>query len=164
MEPHFDARDLRNAFGRFATGVTVVTTVLPNGQPIGLTANSFSSVSMSPPLVSWNYRREALGFAAFVGASHFAVHVLGQHQLHLSPQFASSVPDRFQGLELETGLGGVPLIKDCAAVFECRQWSTVEAGDHVILLGEVLRYMHNDAPPLVFHAGRYMQWPQAQRA
>jgi flavin reductase (DIM6/NTAB) family NADH-FMN oxidoreductase RutF len=164
MELRFDARDLRKAFGRFATGITVVTTKLPDGQRIGLTANSFTSVSMSPPLVSWNYRREALGFAAFVQAQHFAIHVLGQHQLHLSPQFASSAPDRFRGVELETGMGDVPLIKNCAATFECRQWSTVEAGDHVILLGEVLRYTHSDAPPLVFHAGAYMQLPQVRCA
>ncbi|VFR32550.1 Nitrilotriacetate monooxygenase component B [plant metagenome] len=164
MEPGFDARDLRKAFGRFATGVTVVTTLLPDGQRIGVTANSFTSVSISPPLISWNYRREALGLAAFLQAPHFAVHVLGQHQLHLSPQFASPVADRFVGVELETGFGGVPLIKDCAATFECCQWSTVDAGDHVILLGQVLRYMHSDAPPLVFHAGGYLQWPQAQCA
>lgn len=164
METIFDTRDLRKAFGRFATGVTVVTAALPDGQRIGITANSFTSVSMTPPLVSWNYRREALGLAAFMQASHFAVHVLGQHQMHLSPQFASPVADRFAGVAVSEGLGGVPLIDGCAATFECRAWSTVDAGDHVIILGEVLRYTHTDAAPLVFHGGSYLQWPQALRA
>lgn len=159
-----DLRNLRKAFGRFATGVTVVTSRLSDGQPIGVTANSFTSVSMAPPLVSWNYRRDALGFGAFLKAPHFAIHVLGQHQAHLSPQFAASVPDRFEDVEVEAGIGGIPLIKDCGATFECRQWSTVDAGDHVIIIGEVLRYTHNDLPPLVFHAGTYVRLPQGARA
>jgi len=162
MEQIFDPRLLRQAFGRYATGVTVVTARLSDGKQIGVTANSFTSVSMSPPLISWNYRRDAFGYEAFLGARHFAVHVLGHHQRHLSPQFASAVADRFKDVELDEGLGGVPLIRDCGATFECRQWSTVEAGDHVIILGEVLRFTHNDTAPLVFHAGSYLQLPAAQ--
>ncbi|MBN9408597.1 MAG: flavin reductase family protein [Burkholderiales bacterium] len=161
LDTEFDARDLRKAFGRFATGVTVVTAALPDGRRVGITANSFTSVSMSPPLVSWNYRRDAFGLALLMQASHFAVHVLAEDQMHLSPQFASPVPDRFAGVSVSEGLGGVPLIDGCGATFECRLWSTFEAGDHVIIVGEVLRYTHSDAPPLVFHAGSYLQWPRA---
>lgn len=161
MVPEFDVRSLRKAFGRFATGVTVVTSTLSDGQRIGVTANSFTSVSMEPPLISWNYRRDALGFAAFLQAPHFAVHVLTEHQAHLSPKFAAPVPDRFEDVDVETGIGGVPLIKDCGATFECHLWSTVEAGDHVIIIGEVMRYTHNDLPPLVFHAGSYLQWSRS---
>jgi 3-hydroxy-9,10-secoandrosta-1,3,5(10)-triene-9,17-dione monooxygenase reductase component len=135
-----DVRNLRKAFGRCATGVTVVTSRLSDIQPIGVTANSFTSMSISPALVSWNYRSEALGFGAFLKAPYFAIRVLGQCQAALSPQFAASVPDRFAGVDVEEGIGGVPLIKGCGATFECRQWSAVEAGDHVIIIGEVLRY------------------------
>ncbi len=154
------ARNLRKPFGQCATGVTVVTSRLSNGQPMIVMANSFTSVSISPALVSWNYRSEALGFGAFVKAPYFAIHVLGQCQAALSRQFAASVPDRFAGVDVEEGIGGIPLIKSCGATFECRQWSAVEAGDHVIIIGEVLRYTHNDLPPLVFHAGGYLQWPE----
>lgn len=164
MTPAFDPLHLRRAFGRFATGVTVVTSVGPDGRLIGVTVNSFASVSMTPPLVSWNYRREALAFAALAGAPHFAVHVLGRHQRQLSSQFASNAADRFAGVEVSRGIGNVPVITGCAAVFECRQWSTVEAGDHAIILGEVLRYAHDDAPPLVFHGGDYLTWPEATAA
>lgn len=164
MDTGFDMRDLRKAFGRFATGVTVVTAALPDGQRIGVTANSFTSVSMTPPLISWNYRRDARGLPLFMQASHFAIHVLGQHQMHLSPRFAAAVPDRFEGLPVSEGMGGAPVLGGCSATFECRKWSVVEAGDHVILLGEVLRYTHDDSPPLVFHGGGYLQWPQARQA
>ncbi|MGA0571318.1 flavin reductase family protein [Variovorax sp. VNK109] len=164
MENLFDTRDLRRAFGRFATGVTVVTAALPDGQRIGVTANSFTSVSMSPPLISWNYRRDARGLPLFMEAGHFAIHVLGQHQMHLSPRFASALPDRFDGVPLSEGWGGAPLIDGCSATFECRKWSIVEAGDHVIILGEVLRYSHTDCTPLVFHGGDYLQWPEARQA
>lgn len=162
MSPEFDSKDLRRAFGRFATGVTVVTTVLSDGQLIGITANSFASVSLSPPLISWNYRRQARACEAFMRAEHFAVHVLAQDQQHLSPQFAAPVADRFAGVDIESGIGGVPLIPDCAATFECRLWSTVDAGDHVIILGEVKRFTHNDALPLVFHGGSYAALRRAE--
>ena len=157
-----DRRDYRNALGRFATGVTVVTTCASNGLPIGVTANSFTSVSMAPPLVSWNYRLEAAGLQAFLDAEYFAIHVLSQRQKLLSPQFSSATADRFAGVDVQVGLGNLPIIPNSLAIFECRKWSTLEAGDHVILLGEVLRYSYNEEPPLVFHGGTYTQLPEPQ--
>lgn len=164
METAFDAHDLRKAFGRFATGVTVVTAAGTQGERIGVTANSFTSVSMSPPLISWNYRRDARGLPLFMHSDFFAIHVLGQHQMHLSPRFASAIPDRFEGMAASTNQEGVPIIQGCNATFECRKWSVVEAGDHVIILGEVLRYSHQERTPLVFHGGSYLQWPEPLRA
>ena len=152
--------DLRKAFGSFATGVTVITTCV-GGQPVGFTANSFASVSMEPPLISWNYRKSAFGVAAFLEAEHFAVNVLGVDQQALSRQFASPVGERFAGVSLREGLGGVPVIEGCSATFECRRWSTLDAGDHVIFIGEVLRYAHAALPPLVFHGGNYARLAEA---
>lgn len=152
--------DLRKAFGSFATGVTIVTTCAGK-QPVGFTANSFASVSMEPPLLSWNYRKAAHGVAAFLEAEYFAIHVLGLDQQHLSTQFASPVVERFAGLSLREGLGGIPVIEGCSATFECRRWSTVDAGDHVIFIGEVLRYAHDALPPLVFHGGNYARLADA---
>ena len=152
--------DLRKAFGSFATGVTVVTTCAQN-RPVGFTANSFASVSMAPPLVSWNYRKAAYGVAAFLEAEHFAIHVLGLDQQHISKRFASPVAERFAGIPLREGLGGLPVIQGCSATFECRRWSTLDAGDHVIFIGEVLRYTHEALPPLVFHGGNYVRLADA---
>jgi 3-hydroxy-9,10-secoandrosta-1,3,5(10)-triene-9,17-dione monooxygenase reductase component len=146
--------DLRKAFGRFATGVTVVTTCV-QGEPLGFTANSFASVSMAPPLVSWNYRKAAFGLSHFLAAEYFAVNVLGLDQQHLSTQFATGSGPRFAGVSVRAGLGQVPVIEGCSATFECRLRDTLEAGDHVIFVGEVLRYEHDERPPLVFHAGGY---------
>lgn len=164
MTHSFDPRDLRKAFGRFATGVTVITAALPGGRRFGVTANSFTSVSLSPPLVSWNYRLAALGLPAFLQARHFAIHVLAEGQMFLAQRFASGMVDRFEGVPIKTGLGDVPLIEGCNAVFQCSRWSTVEAGDHMIILGEVLRYDHRDAPPLLFHSGGYVQCSRAEVA
>ncbi len=154
--PSFDPRDLRKAFGQFATGVTVVTTALADGRRFGVTVNSFASVSLTPALVSWNYRRDAPGLPLLMASDYFAVHVLGQAQEAVSRQFSAPLADRFAGVATQPGLGGVPLIEDCAATFECRQWSTVDAGDHVIFLGQVMRYQHRAAQPLVFHGGSYV--------
>lgn len=148
---------LRRAFGHFATGVTVVTTRHTDGSPVGVTASSFNTVSLSPPLVLWSVARNAYSYPAFAAAGHFAVHVLGAAQRPLSDRFARAASDKFAGLALAAGHGGVPLLPDVPVLFECAVEHRYEGGDHLILVGRVLRVRESDgsAPPLVFHRGRY---------
>lgn len=150
-----DAGELRSALGRFATGVTVVTTRTQEGRLEGLTANSFSSVSLDPPLVLWSLNRGARSLPGFLGARWFAVTVLGSHQSALSGRFAGDAADRFAGVAHAPGLGGCPVLEDGLAHFECSVHDTVEAGDHVIFLGHVRRMRHRDGEPLLFSGGRY---------
>lgn len=151
----FDRRDLRKALGQFATGVTVVTTRMPDGRRVGMTANSFSSLSLDPPLVLWSVSRNAPSFADFLSAGHFAINILGAGQHHLSRQFSTPQVDKFDGIPYRDGIGGVPVLESTIASFECRSVRQYEGGDHVILLGEVERYCRVDGEPLVFHSGCY---------
>jgi flavin reductase (DIM6/NTAB) family NADH-FMN oxidoreductase RutF len=153
--PAFDARDLRRAFGRFASGVTVITTMLADGRKIGFTANSFASVSLDPPLVSWNYRRASPHLQGVLQARNFLVHVLAADQEDLSNRMARPADDKFAGLPVQSGIGGVPRLPGGLAAFECELWKTVDAGDHVIFIARVLRYEHGDGEPLVFLNGTY---------
>lgn len=154
-------RDYRRALGTFATGVTVVTTRGPDGAPLGLTVNSFASVSLDPPLVSWCLATTALSFDAFRHASHFAVNVLALEQVDLVHHFAQRRLDKFDGLATEPGLGGVPLLGGVAARFECRTVASHRGGDHLIFLGEVERYERFEAEPLIFLGGRYGRLAEA---
>lgn len=151
----WDVREFRQALGAFATGVTVITTVGQDGQPIGLTANSFNSVSLDPPLVLWSLAKKAFSLQDFQQAAHWTVHVLSAEQEALSNQFARAGEDKFAGVQTEAGLGGVPLLPDCAARFECTPEFQYEGGDHIIFVGRVERFERNAVAPLVFHAGRY---------
>lgn len=153
----FDGRDYRSALGTFATGVTIMTTVDGNGQRYGMTANSFAAVSLSPPLVLWSVARSSASAGAFLAASHFAVNVLATSQMALSRQFARPSADKFAGIATLGGIGGVPLIPDAAATFECRLETHYPGGDHEVILGRVLRYTHSDREPLVFCRGRYVR-------
>ncbi|WBG66494.1 hypothetical protein ELR50_27650 [Pseudomonas citronellolis] len=153
--PRFDGRALRDAFGSFATGVTIVTTSGPGSLDIGLTANSFSSVSLDPPMVLWSLARTSLNMEAFRNSGHFAVHILSADQEALSARFASKGIDRFAGLALERGPEGIPLLPDCMARFVCRLAYQYEGGDHVIFVGEIVDFGHSARKPLVFHGGRY---------
>lgn len=151
-----DPQEFRAALGLFATGVTIVTARNAQGLPVGLTANSFNSVSLNPPLVLWSLRSAAQSMPAFARGSHYAIHILAAEQLDLARRFATPGIDRFAGLRLDEGSGGVPLIAGCAAVFECANRSQYEEGDHVIFVGEVERSRHREgAQPLIFHGGRY---------
>ncbi|HEU0195790.1 MAG TPA: flavin reductase [Nevskiaceae bacterium] len=145
----------REALGSFATGVAIVTTRAPDGQPLGLTINSFNSVSLDPPLVLWSLAKNAYSLPVFRAAPHWAVHVLAADQDALSARFARRGEDKFGGLDLEEGLGCVPLLRGCSARFQCRTTSQYEGGDHVILIGEVLAFDRVESAPLVFHRGRY---------
>jgi flavin reductase (DIM6/NTAB) family NADH-FMN oxidoreductase RutF len=150
------AQALRSALGLFATGVTIVTTRASDGSMIGLTANSFNSVSLTPPLVLWSLGTKSGSLQAFLQAKHYAIHVLSVEQQSLAERFASKMVDRFEGVTLQEGLGGVPILPGCAAVFECTSRSQYPEGDHVILVGEVLACQHDAArSPLLFHGGKF---------
>lgn len=156
--PHIDTRAFRDALGCFATGVTVVTARAKDGRPFGVTVNSFSSLSLDPPLILWSLSSHSGTYSAFVEASHFAVHVLCQGQENLCLQFARSGIDRFNGVELGEGTGGVPILPDTAALFECRSLYRYWGGDHVIFIGRVDRFQQwPERKPLVFHQGRMKQ-------
>ncbi len=151
----FDRRDYRRALGQFATGVTVVTTRAADGRPLGLTVNSFSSVSLNPPLIVWSLSRQAPSFPDFCRATHFAVNVLEARQHHLSRQFSTPLSDKFVGVEFVEGPAHVPLLSGVIAHFICRTVKQYDGGDHVIFLGEVEQYRYAEGEPLVFHSGRY---------
>lgn len=152
----FDKRTLRDAFGSFATGVTIVTTAGPTGDT-GLTANSFSSVSLDPPMVLWSLSRTSSSIEAFRNNGHFAVHILSADQESLSARFASKGIDRFAGLAVDRGPDGIPMLAECMARFTCKVAYQYEGGDHVIFVGEILDFSHSARKPLVFHGGRYGQ-------
>ncbi|HLT11595.1 flavin reductase family protein [Mycolicibacterium thermoresistibile] len=154
-EATFDFRDLRRALGQFATGVNVVTARSGDGKPVGMTVNSFSAVSLNPPLVSWCVRREAPSAPAFIAASHFAVHVLDSSHAHIARQFSTPAPDKFAGIEFGTGIGGLPVLSGVIAHFECRNMRTVEVGDHIMLIGQIERYAARGGEPLIFHSGGF---------
>ncbi len=155
MSNPFDPAEFRKALGAFATGVTIITTRADDGSLVGLTANSFNSVSMNPPLVLWSLAETSLSLPVFRAAPHWAVHVLSSDQEALSGRFAKRGLEKFAGLDIETGIGGVPLLKDCTARFECRNAFQYEGGDHTIFVGEVLDFQRSEAAPLVFHGGKY---------
>lgn len=154
--PNKSERDLRNALGHFATGVTVVTTMTDRG-PLGITVNSFASVSLNPPLVLWSPARKSARFPAFESASHFAVHVLAADQQYLARAFADSGIEAFEGIAFTAGHGGAPLLEGCAARFECAHSAGHDGGDHLIVVGEVLRYREWERPPLLYYRGGYRQ-------
>lgn len=153
MQP--DSKALRAALGRFTTGVTIVTCRDADGQRVGLTANSFNSLSLDPPLVLWSLRCASPSVAAFTQASHFVVNVLAEVQVEVSRRFASPAVDRFAEGHWSDGLGGAPVLAGCAAVFECALESHQPAGDHVLFIGRVLALHEAPLPPLVYQAGHY---------
>ncbi|GAB2486228.1 flavin reductase family protein [Comamonas humi] len=152
----FDSREFRDALGRFATGVAVVTAISPAGEPLGLTISSFNSVSLTPPLVLWSLMQTSASLPAFRAVSHFAVNVLSAEQQPLAEQFARRGADRWAGVVHAPGPSGTPLLDGAIATFECRSHSHLDAGDHVIFLGEVLHCTHRTGvPPLLYHGGRF---------
>jgi len=154
--PNFSQVEFRNALGMFATGVTIVTARTPEGQLVGLTANSFNSVSLAPPLVLWSLARAAASMSAFSTGSHYAINILGADQIDLAKRFAAKDVDRFAGVEFIDGVGGAPLLAGAAATFECFNRSRYSEGDHVIFVGEVERCSHRaGASPLLFHGGKF---------
>jgi flavin reductase (DIM6/NTAB) family NADH-FMN oxidoreductase RutF len=150
-----DLRELRRALGQFATGVTVVTARGESGHPVGMTANSFTSLSLEPPLVLWCLARTAASGPTFRACTHFGVNVLSSSQHHLSWLFATAGADKFGGAETRDGPSGVPLLEGALAHLVCRNVRQIEAGDHLIVIGEVEHYETFGGEPLVFHSGTY---------
>lgn len=155
----------RDALGAFATGVTIVTTMDDgaddgadgNPMPIGVTASSFNSVSLDPPLVLWSLSKKSLSHPVFCNSGHFAIHILASDQAALANQFARQHTDKWAGVTWHKGVLGSPLIDDHTAVFECRTRHQYDGGDHVILVGEVVEYETRQKPPLLFHGGQYSE-------
>ena len=152
---HLDGRELRRALGCFATGVTVVTTVGEDGGPVGLTVNSFNSLSLDPPLVLWSLGVASAHRKVFETATHYAVNVLSEGQIELSRRFALKAANSFAKLEWRKGAGGAPLLPECAAWFECRIVSRERWGDHLLMIGEVERFDTTTEKPLLFLHGHY---------
>lgn len=152
-----DPKEFRQALGCFATGVAVVTTLETDGDPIGLTINSFNSVSLDPPLILWSLALEAPSHGAFSRAPSFAVNVLAEHQLDLCQQFARPSDDKFEGVSWQSGADGAPLLTDAIAHFECRTYRAYDGGDHTIFLGRVHRVRSHPGRPLIFHRGSFAE-------
>jgi len=157
-EPEFDGRDLRRAFGNFATGVTIVTTLDDAGKPCGFTANSFTSVSIDPPLLLVNIAKSAYGCDAFTGSRGFAVNILARDQRELSNRFAAAGTDKFAGLDWRAGRTASPIIDGVVAWFDCEHYEQVDAGDHIILIGRIVHYDYNTHSPLGFCRGAYVSF------
>jgi flavin reductase (DIM6/NTAB) family NADH-FMN oxidoreductase RutF len=153
----FDSRELRRVLGTFVTGVTVVTTADDVGRFHGVTANSFSSVSLDPPLVLWSQAAKTHSHLVFFKAERFAVNILAEDQIELSNRFAKSSSEKFAGLEVDVGLGGVPLLRGCGARLQCRVVSRVPGGDHTIYIGEVVSIEQAERKPLAFGNGQYLR-------
>ena len=153
----FNPRTFRSALGTFATGVTIVTTVSPDGGPVGLTCNSFSSVSLSPPLVLWSLSLRSPNLPNFLQAPNFAINILSAEQAGLARRFALSVTNKFESVAHRVGLAGVLLIEGSAAQLECRNETRYYSGDHVIFIGHVLQYSFRDCAPLMFSRERYVE-------
>ena len=154
MSATIDSKQFRGALSTFATGITVVTSCSAEGQDFGLTATSFNSVSLDPPMILWSLDRGSSNASAFEKADSFAVHVLASDQEHVCKQFSAKGIDRFAGLGCTRGHGGVPVIPGCSAVFECRVAHRYEGGDHVIVVGEVLAFSSAPRDPLLFYRGK----------
>ena len=147
--------DFRNALGSFTTGITIVTAVGRDGQNIGMTANSFNSVSLDPALVLWSIAKDSSCFEDFMAAKSFAIHILSDEQQELSNRFAKSGADKFADVECLGGLSGVPILPHYSACFQCSLEHQYEGGDHIILVGKVLEFVDNGHNPLVFYRGQY---------
>jgi flavin reductase (DIM6/NTAB) family NADH-FMN oxidoreductase RutF len=156
-----DQRALRDALGQFPTGVTVVTADPEGYNAFGVTANSFASVSLDPPLVLWSLQKSSDTFDAFAAAKHFAVNILSDEQQAISNQYAQKNNHDLNAEHYVTGVTGMPLLKNTIASFECEVDVCHDGGDHIIMVGKVIAMHHSstaDTPsPLVFHAGSYRE-------
>ena len=163
QSPDFESPHFRQALSRFATGVTVVTTLASGAKPghagsqnfVGITASSFNSVSLTPPLVLWSLGLHAGSLPLFHAGTHYVINVLAADQLELCNRFAYGQGDRFAGVNYTLGQAGLPILDGALAWFECHNRSRYEEGDHVIFVGEVERCGFADGAPLVFHSGRF---------
>lgn len=153
-DPLLDARAFRRCLGQFATGVTIITAE-NDGIRVGVTANSFSSLSLDPPLVLWSIARTSRSFAAFERSTHFAVNILTSDQIEVSQRFSSAEADKFAGVDWRPGTHGAPVIDGAAAVFECSTEQIYDGGDHIILIGRVHNYARYTGKVLLYSQGQY---------
>jgi flavin reductase (DIM6/NTAB) family NADH-FMN oxidoreductase RutF len=152
----FEQRSLRHALGAFVTGVTVITTCDATGKAYGLTANSFTTVSLEPPLILWSQSKRAGSYSVFKGAGEFAISILAEDQADVSTRFASAIDDKFEGIPVDERFCGLPVIVGSSAWLHCRAVSQFDGGDHTVYIGEILKFARGDRPPLVFGGGRYL--------
>lgn len=152
--PSQDARAFRRALGQYPTGITIVT-ASDGTRHVGVTANSFASVSLDPPLVLWSIDRKSTSLATFMEASHFAINILSDAQTALSTRFSRSSEEKFQGVDWHAGHGNAPLLAGAVVHLQCRREQEYDGGDHVIMVGRVEQYARYEADPLLFAKGRY---------
>ena len=150
-----DKKQLRRVLGQFATGVTVITTTGRDGAKIGMTANSFSSVSLEPALILWNIAKTATNVDEFRACEYFAINILNDQQEQISNHFAKSSADKFSAIDKVEEILGVPVLSDALATLVCKNHQWIEAGDHYIVLGQVEQCSVNSAKPLLFQNGQY---------
>lgn len=160
-DPAQDLRGYRNALGSFGTGVAVITAEL-EGELLGMTVNSFSSVSLLPPLVLWSIGDRATNFEAFCSVEQFAIHILSVNQRAVSDQFAQSSGDKYAGLEWGYDRAGVPRLPGCVTRFLCKRFAVYPGGDHRIIIGQVEGFETNEAEPLMFLKGQYIDLARRQ--
>ena len=153
--PEIDPKAFRRALGNFATGVTIITARAPDGTRVGVTASSFNSLSMDPPLILWSSMKDAKSCAIFESASHFAVNILASDQMEMSNHFARRQEDKFAGVDFSEGLGGAPIFDGCAGRFQCETYDRLDGGDHWIFVGRVVKFDDFGRAPLCFHQGSY---------
>jgi len=152
---------LRATLGCFATGVAVVTTLTDTGQPCGLTINSFSSVSLNPPLILWSLSCDSANLKHFDQAEFFSINILNADQLSLCRHFANIESDRFKDIAWQKSSHGMPVLNDVTAVINCRTWRIDDGGDHRVYYGEILDHHHNQRPPLIFAKGQFTRLQEA---
>ncbi len=152
--------DYRKALSCFATGVTIVTTLDGEGTPVGLTVNSFNSVSLDPALVLWSLKRTSSNLENFLNCSSFCINVLSQDQEKLALQFATSGIEKFDGVEWRHAPSRAPRLNNCTAYFDCSLYDHHDGGDHVIFVGEVHEFgSRASRPPLMFVGGNFAAAP-----
>ena len=156
-----DPSALRNVLGCFATGVCVVTTIGDEGRPVGMTINSFSSVSLDPPLILWSIGLDAPSRGAFQTHGSFAINIMGSGTKDTTMNFARPSDDKFAGVSWRVGHRGIPLLNEAIAVLECDVEKRIVVGDHEIFIGRVQHLQQNDGDPLVFHKGQFSALGQA---
>jgi len=150
-----DPLELRQALGNFGTGVTIASTRAADGCPVGVTVNSFNSVSLDPPIVLWSLNKTSPSLAAFEQAGRFVIQVLAIDQIDLSRRFASRTPEKFDGVHHRCGLGGLPVIEGCTAAFECLTLEQRTVGDHILFLGHIEAFDQRHGASLLYCQGRY---------
>ena len=151
---NLDSKFLRKTLGKYSTGVTIVTSIDNDGIPIGMTVNSFTSVSLEPALVLWRIDKKQPSYRSFMNAEGYAVNILSKDQNNLCYKFASQLEDKFENIDWKTSENGFPLLKNSLAWFDCKKWNYYSGGDHQILVGEVTSFDSFELEPLTYWNGQ----------